>query len=88
MPDLINFFRHRFVTTMKNLASSLWGVMSLIPLLGGVDAKSIWSSSPGTYGVGDNYILKSGYPVGNGILAGMLARSFYKLIASKSLKTN
>ncbi|KAI8716160.1 Glyco-hyd-65N-2 domain-containing protein [Fusarium sp. LHS14.1] len=55
---------------MKNLASSLWAVVSLIPLLGGADAKSIWSSSPGTYGVDDNYILKSGYPVGNGVLAG------------------
>ncbi|KAL6352153.1 hypothetical protein LRP88_14596 [Fusarium phalaenopsidis] len=55
---------------MKNLASSFWGAVSLVPLFWGVDARSIWSSSPGTYGVDDNYILKSGYPVGNGILAG------------------
>ncbi|KAL2678547.1 hypothetical protein Neosp_009295 [[Neocosmospora] mangrovei] len=56
---------------MKNPSSSLWVALSLIPLLGEVNAKSIWSSSPGTYGVNDNYILKSGYPVGNGILGGM-----------------
>lgn len=75
MIDHINFFHHCFITTMKNLASSFWAAVCLIPLFGGVDARSIWSSSPGTFGVDDSYILKSGYPVGNGVLAGILSRS-------------
>lgn len=44
--------------------------VGLTSMVFGVEGKSLWSSSPGTYGSGNNYILKSGYPVGNGILAG------------------
>lgn len=33
-------------------------------------AKSLWSTSPATYGEGDDYILKTGYLLGNGKLGG------------------
>lgn len=32
--------------------------------------KLLWSSTPATYGEGDEYILKTGYLVGNGKLGG------------------
>lgn len=40
--------------------------------LGLSDAKSFWSKSPAGYGPddSDNYVLKTGYPVGNGKLGG------------------
>lgn len=44
----------------------------LLATAGSALARSLWSSSPATYGPkdSDGYILKTGYPLGNGRLGG------------------
>lgn len=49
------------------------GTLSLLTLALGPSlpaGKSLWSTSPATYGEGDDYILKTGYLLGNGKLGG------------------
>ncbi|KAJ0160482.1 Alpha-fucosidase A, partial [Colletotrichum tanaceti] len=47
-----------------------WALISCTALLTLSEARSLWSSVPATYGDtgADTYLLKAGYPIGNGKL--------------------
>lgn len=53
------------------VASGTWALVVLAGASHAV-ARSFWSSSPATYGSKDkdSYLLKTGYPIGNGRLGG------------------
>jgi hypothetical protein len=70
--SIITDVDHNGLLLLVTMGTSLLSLLALAASLTLAEAKALWASTPATHGdqSSESYILKTGYPVGNGKLGG------------------